>query len=141
MFSLEGVLRCGVVFFPTVVLTLLQCGLNEGHLFCNKDRWVYSVRAEDQMAISGYQVGDILRSPDTLASCSTKCQVKKLSSYPPPPPHHPPTFLELQTYAVINGFARLNVKLKNALHDLNNPYVNLTSYVTNPPPLNPPLIT
>ena len=140
MFSLEGVLRYLVVFFPTVVLTLLQCGLIEGHLFCNKDRWVYSVRAEDQMAISGYQVGDILRSPDTLASCSTKCQVKTKLLHPPPPPHSP-TFHELETYAVINGFARLNVKLKNTLHDLNNPYVNLTSYVTNPPPLNPPLIT
>ena len=46
-----------------------------GHLYCHKDRWLYMIRAENEMATSGYQIGDLLRSPDTLASCSTKCQV------------------------------------------------------------------
>merc|ERR1712226_1469970 len=58
-----------------ISLTLFIYGEVDGHLYCNKDRWVYSLRAEDEMATSGYQEGDILRSPDTLASCSTKCQM------------------------------------------------------------------
>merc|ERR1712226_970137 len=58
-----------------ISITLLIYGGVDGHLYCNKDRWVYSLRAEDEMATSGYQEGDILRSPDTLASCSTKCQM------------------------------------------------------------------
>ena len=60
----------------TIGVILLVINVVRGHLYCKKDRWVFSLRAEDEMATSGYQVGDILRSPDTLASCSTKCQVR-----------------------------------------------------------------
>ncbi|XP_075247583.1 uncharacterized protein LOC142340764 [Convolutriloba macropyga] len=59
----------------TIGVILLVINVVRGHLYCKKDRWVFSLRAEDEMATSGYQVGDILRSPDTLASCSTKCQM------------------------------------------------------------------